>query len=174
MMIFWYMYGYRPLPRKLLLALSEFNVTCFTKYLKISEGSPRFFCAYLYGMYDFICLTPAIVCGEIDLCWNFESGFRRRISKKKNHDCIVYRVPTSMMKKYILFFFKTKRVEMYYSKCDKMIMMPLFWYNVYYVVILQSFLRYSQFRGHNGSVLENRHRNRRVLVMNVCMNRIHT
>jgi hypothetical protein len=29
---------------------------------------------------------------------------------------------------------------MYYSKRDKMIMMPLFAYNIYYVVILLSFL----------------------------------
>ena len=113
-MIFWY----RPPPCKLLLALSELNVSCFTKYLKISEGCPRFFCAYLHGMYDFTRLTRAIVCGEIDLCWNFESGFRRRISKKKNHDCIV------VWWKNI--FFEKKRVEMYYSECDKMIMMPLF------------------------------------------------
>jgi hypothetical protein len=53
-----------------------------------------------------------------------------------------------MMKKY--FFSKTK-VEMYYNKRDKMIMMPLFAYNIYYVVILLSFfetyLSISQFRG---------------------------
>ena len=89
----WWYFGtperYRPPPCKLLRALSELNVSCFTKYLKRSETWPRFFCAYLHGMYDFTRLTRAIVCGEIDLCWNFESGFRRRISKKKNHDCIV-------------------------------------------------------------------------------------
>ena len=37
---------------------------------------------------------------------------------------------------------------MYYSKRDKMIMMPLFAYNIYYVVILLSFLDIPQFRGH--------------------------
>ena len=145
-MIFWY----RPPPCKLLLALSELNVSCSTKNLKISERISRFFCAYLHGMHDFTRLTRAIVCREIDLCWNFESGFRRRISNKKKSWLYC-----SMMKKY---FFEKKRVEVYYSKCNKMIMMPLFWYNVYYVVILRSFLRYSQFRGHNGSVLENLHR----------------
>ena len=50
-----------------------------------------------------------------------------------------------MMKKY---FFSKRKVEMYYSKRDKMIMMPLFAYNIYYVVILLSFLRHPQFRGH--------------------------
>ena len=62
-MIFWY----RTLPRKLLRALSELNVSCFTKYLKMSDRICRFFCAYLHGMYDFTRLTRAIVCGEIDL-----------------------------------------------------------------------------------------------------------
>ena len=114
----WWLFWCRPLPRKLLLALSELNVSCFTKDLKISKRISRFFCAYLHGIYDFTRLTRAIVCGEIDLCWNFESGFRRRISKKKNHDCIV------VWWKNI--FFEKKRVEMYYSECDKMIMMPLF------------------------------------------------
>ena len=57
--------------------------------------------------------------GGIILGQNFESGFRRRISKKKNYDCIVY----SMMKKY--FFFENK-VQMYYSKRYEMIIMPLF------------------------------------------------
>jgi hypothetical protein len=51
----------------------------------------------------------------------------------------------SMMKKY---FFSKIKVEMHYSKRDKMKMMPLFQYNIYYVVILRSFLRHSQFRGH--------------------------
>ena len=78
-MIFWY----RPLPRKLLLALTELTVSCFTKYLKRCERCAHFFCAYLHGMYDYTRLTRAIVCGEIDLCWNFERGFRRRISNKK-------------------------------------------------------------------------------------------
>ena len=50
-----------------------------------------------------------------------------------------------MMKKY---FFSKRKVEMYYSKRDKMIMMPLFAYNIYYVVILLSFLDIPQFRGH--------------------------
>jgi hypothetical protein len=36
-------------------------------------------------------------------------------------------------------FFSKRTVEMYYSKRDKMIMMPLFAYNIYYVVILLSF-----------------------------------
>ena len=40
----------------------------------------RIFCAYLHGIYDFTRLMRAIVCREIDLCQNFESGFRRRIS----------------------------------------------------------------------------------------------
>ena len=40
---------------------------------------------------------------------------------KKNHDCIV-KYP-GMMKKY---FFSKRKVEMHYSKRDKMIMMPLF------------------------------------------------
>ena len=87
-MIFWY--TYRPPPCKLLvlLALSELNVSCFTKYLKISDRICHFFCAYLHGMYDFTRLMRAIVCREIYLCWHFESGFRRRICKKKNY--IVY------------------------------------------------------------------------------------
>ena len=51
----------------------------------------------------------------------------------------------SMMKKY---FFSKRKVEMYYSKRNKMIMMPLFAYNIYNVVILLSFLSLSQFRGH--------------------------
>ena len=38
------------------------------------------FICMVYGMYDFTRLTRAIVCREIDLCQNFESGFRRRIS----------------------------------------------------------------------------------------------
>jgi hypothetical protein len=50
-----------------------------------------------------------------------------------------------MMKKY---FFSKRKVEMHYSKRDKMIMMPLFAYNIYYEVILLSFLRHPQFRGH--------------------------
>ena len=50
-----------------------------------------------------------------------------------------------MMKKY---FFSKRKVEMYYSKRDQMIMMPLFAYNIYYVVILLSFLDIPQFRGH--------------------------
>ena len=75
---------YRPLPRKLLLALSKLNVSCFTKYRRISDRFCRFFCAYFHRMYDFTRLTRAIVCGEIDLCWHFESGVRRRISKKKS------------------------------------------------------------------------------------------
>jgi hypothetical protein len=44
----------------------------------------------------------------------------------------------SMMKKY---FFSKRKVEMYYSNRNKMIMMPLFAYNIYNVVILLSFLR---------------------------------
>ena len=43
----------------------------------------RIFCAYLHGIYDFTRLMRAIVCREIDLCQNFESGFRRGISTKK-------------------------------------------------------------------------------------------
>ena len=41
------------------------------------------------GMYDFTRLMRAIVCGEIDLCQNFESGFPEEFPQKKNHDCIV-------------------------------------------------------------------------------------
>ena len=71
-----------------------------------------------------------------------------------------------MMKKY---FFSKRKVEMHYSKRDKMIMMPLFKYNIYYVVILRSFLRQSQFRGHMVTFLENRHRNRRAhVIIRVC------
>jgi len=44
-----------------------------------------------------------------------------------------------MMKKY---FFSKRKVEMYYSKRDKMIMITLFAYNIYYVFILLSFLRH--------------------------------
>jgi len=50
-----------------------------------------------------------------------------------------------MMKKY---FFSKRKVEMYYSKRDKMIVMPLFAYHIYYAVILLSFLDITQFRGH--------------------------
>jgi hypothetical protein len=35
-------------------------------------------------MYDFTRLIRAIVCGEIDLCQNFESGFRGISTKKKS------------------------------------------------------------------------------------------
>ena len=60
---------------------------------------------------------------------HFESGFRRRISKKK-----IMIVLYSMMKKY--FFSKTK-VKIYYSKRYNMMPMPLFEYNAHFVVILQ-------------------------------------
>ena len=105
-LIFWN----RPLPRKLLLALSELNVKCFMFHASQSSFKNlsllmhlhvMYVCTCMYTsicmvhvhvhtcMYDFTRLMRAIVCGEIDLCQNFESGFRRRISQKKNHDCIV-------------------------------------------------------------------------------------
>ena len=67
--------------------------------------------------------------------------FAEEFPQKKNHDCCTR---GSMMKKY---FFSKRKVEMHYSKRDKMIMMPLFAYNIYYVVILLSFLRHPNLGG---------------------------
>ena len=61
----------------------------------------HFFCAYFHGMYDFTRLIRAIVCREIDLCQNFESEFRRRISKKKVVLLVLYDEK--------IFFFEKKR-----------------------------------------------------------------
>ena len=100
----------------------------------------------------------AIVCGEIDLCQNFESGFAEEFpyTGKKNHDCIVV--------VHIYYFFSKRKVEMYYSKRDKMIMMPLFAYNIYCILCSRVpshstviFETSHNFRRHNGSVLEKLH-----------------
>ena len=88
--------------------------------LKVAGESPasfepmyvRFFKREVSRRHD---VRRGIILGQ-----NFESGFRRRISKKDNHDCIVL---CSMIKKY--FFFENK-VQMYYNKRYKMILMPLF------------------------------------------------
>ena len=62
-MIFWY----RPPPCKLLRALSELNVSCFTKYLKISDRICRFFC------------TSIVHCTSIVQLYCCTAGFGTRL-----------------------------------------------------------------------------------------------